>query len=299
MGGERGNATDRLTGRRALVTGGASGIGRALAMALAARGCAVAVADIDPDGARRTAAEIGPAARAHACDVSRHEEVEALAVAVEQDFGAPVDLVFANAGVMLGRPVLKATAAELDWVTGINFRGSWSTVAVFARRMIAAGGGGWLCLTASEHALGMQHAGAGLYTATKHALLGMADVLRTELPATVGISVFCPGLVATGLPLTQRLGPVAPDPAREDFAKDVQARGMDPRDAAAACLEGVGRGDFLIVTHAISARAAEARAREVADAFAAQAPMDDEAARYDVNSVIASVAAARARKKSD
>ena len=292
---DRGEGRDRFSGRRALVTGGGSGIGRSLALELADRGCAVAIADLDVEAARRVAAEIGPRARAFACDVARHDEVEALAAAVEAAFGAPVDLVFANAGVMLGRPVLKATVAEVDWVMGVNFRGSWSTLSVFARRMIASGTDGWLCLTASEHALGMQHAGAGLYTASKHALLGMADVLRAELPPAIGISVFCPGLVSTGLPLTQRLAPVPSDPAREDFAKEVQSRGMDPREAASACLDGVGRGDFLIVTHAISARAAEARARDVAGAFAAQAPMDAEASRYDVNAVIAAVAAERAR----
>lgn len=283
----------RFDTARAVVTGGASGIGRALVEALVAGGARVVVADIDGSKARDVAAAVGGGTVAAACDVSRHEDVEALARTAEESLNGVPNLVFANAGAMLGRPVLKATVDELDWIVGVNVRGAWSTLSVFARRMIAAGTEGRLCVTASEHSLGMQHAGAGLYTATKHAVLGLADVLRAELPPTVGLTVFCPGLVATDLPRTQRLGPGRGDPRREAFAEAVQARGMPPSEAAAACLAGVARGDFLVVTHAASFKAAQARAREVEAAFAAQAPWTEDADRYDVNRVIAAVAAER------
>lgn len=283
----------RIDAARAVVTGGASGIGRALTEALVARGARVVAADIDGPKVREMAAAVGGGTVAAACDVSRHDEVEALARYAEQALGGVPDLVFANAGAMLSRPVLKATVAELDWILGVNVRGAWSTLSVFARRMIAAGTEGRLCVTASEHSLGMQHAGAGLYTATKHAVLGLADVLRAELPPAIGLTVFCPGLVATDLPHTQRLGPGETDPRREAFAEAVQARGMPASDAAQACLAGVERGDFLVVTHAVSNKAAQARAREVEAAFAAQAPWTEQAERYDVNRVIADVAAER------
>jgi NAD(P)-dependent dehydrogenase (short-subunit alcohol dehydrogenase family) len=283
----------RIQGARAVVTGAASGIGRALAEGLVAGGAKAVLADIDGERARAAAAEIGGGAIGLGCDVARHDDVEALAAAAEAALGGVADVVFANAGVMLSRPVLKATPDELDWILGVNVRGVWSTLAVFARRMIATGTPGHLCITASEHALGRQHAGAGLYTATKHAVLGLADVLRAELPPSIAITVFCPGLVATGLPRTQRLGPGKLDERRAAFAEAVQARGMSAADAAAACLDGVARGDFLVVTHAVSRAAAEARAREVAAAFDAQAPWTADAARYDVNAVIAAVAAER------
>ena len=280
---------------RAVVTGGASGIGRALAEELLARGAAVMIADIDRDRVRAVAVELGSNVAAAQCDVADHAAVEALAEAAEHRLG-PVDMVFANAGVTLSGPLAEATPEEFDWVFGVNVRGVWSTVSVFARRMITAGRPGRLCITASEHALGLQHAGSGFYTASKHAVLGLAEVFRAELPSTLKVSAFCPGLVATQIHLSRshsRL-PQA-DPGQLVIGEAIMRRGMPARAVASAAVDGVLRGDFLIVTHAISALAAEARGREVAAAFAAQAPWSADAERYDVNRVVAEVLAALGR----
>jgi NAD(P)-dependent dehydrogenase (short-subunit alcohol dehydrogenase family) len=276
-----------FVGKRAVVTGGASGIGRALAYELVQRGYRVILADIDGAKAEAAAAELGPQAVGTMCDVRNHNSVRSLATYAEQELGA-VDLVFANAGVSLGGPLIEATPAEFDWIFGINVRGAWSTVAVFAQQMIMRGHRGRICVTASEHALGLQHPGAGFYTATKQALLGLTDIFRAELPPTVSISAFCPGLVSTEIHLSRRRGPRPPiDPAREAFAGEIMARGMPAREAAVAAVEGALRGDFLIVTHPGSRTAAETRFADITAAFERQAPGPPESDPYDVRAAIA------------
>jgi len=279
------------SGRRAIVTGGASGIGLAIAQGLAQRGCKVAIVDVNLSAAKSAAASLGHGVVALVCDVSKHEAVEALCGDTEAALGGIVNLVFANAGVTHGGPILKARPEEMDWVLGVNVRGVWSTLAVFGNRLIEAGLPGHLCITASEHSLGLQHAGGAFYTTSKHAVLGMAEVFRAELPASVGISVFCPGLTATNLHLSGALGPKAMTPAQQAFAGAVVGRGMDAAEVASACIAGVERGDFLIVSHPVSIIAARRRAAEVETAFAQQAPWTEDAMRYDVNTVIAAVLA--------
>jgi NAD(P)-dependent dehydrogenase (short-subunit alcohol dehydrogenase family) len=276
-----------FAGKRAVVTGGASGIGRALAHELVQRGYRVILADIDGARAEAVAAELGPQAVGTTCDVSNHRSVRSLAAYAEQELQR-VDLVFANAGVSLGGPLIEATPAEFDWIFDINVRGVWSTVAVFAQQMIRRGYPGRICVTASEHALGMQHPGAGFYTATKQAVLGLADVFRAELPPSVSISAFCPGLVSTEIHLSRRRSPRPPiDPAREAFAGEIMARGMPARQAALAAVEGVLRGDFFIVTHPSSRTAAEARFADITAAFESQTAGPPETDPYDVRAAIA------------
>ena len=278
-----------VSGSKAVVTGGASGIGRAIACELAARGAQVLIADINSARAESTAAEIGLGVIATHCDVASHDSVNALAEHADKAIGG-IDLVFANAGVSVGGGLLDATPAALDWIYGVNVRGAWNTLSVFGKRMRDSGRTGHVCLTGSEHSLGMQHAGMGLYTLTKMAVLGMADVLRAELPETISVSVLCPGLVETELYLSKRTGPLPQDPdAMLAFAQKVMARGMPAGDVGRAAVEGVERGEFMIVTHAVSLPAARRRWEEIAGAFATHAPPTSEAERYGVNAVIAAV----------
>lgn len=275
------------SGTSVTVTGAASGIGRALVEALVARGARVLAADIAREPLAALAAQLGDAVRVAVCDVADPQAVEALAARARAEFGT-VDAVFANAGVIANGPLVKSTAAQFDWIFGINARGAWATMTAFARIMLDQPTGGRICVTASEHSLGLQHAGAGLYTATKHAVLGLAEVLRAELPGTIAVSAFCPGLVATGL---GDVPPPAdlPQPGERQRAlgKAVQALGMSPAEAAAAALDGTARGDFLIVTHANSLGAARRRHEEIEAAFAAQIGPDGDADRYDVNRIVA------------
>lgn len=280
-------------GKRAVVTGAASGIGRAIAEELVARGTRVVMADIAEKPLRAATAAIGDAATAIPCDVADPAAVDRLATTAREALGG-VDLAFANAGVIANGPLLKGTAAEFDWIYAINVRGAWATMAAFGRIMARQDQGGRICVTASEHSLGLQHAGAGFYTASKHAVLGLAEVFRAELPGKVAISAFCPGLVATNLADVARPAEL-PQPSAERlaFGRAVQAQGMSAEDAARAALDGVARGDFYIVTHPNAHAAAKRRFEEIDAAFARQAPAGADADRFYVNRIVAEMLARR------
>lgn len=278
--------TYNLQDARVVITGAASGIGRALAESLAAQGARLVLADVDYERVRALAAGLDCAVAVH-CDVSDHAAIEALADAAQAELGG-IDLVFANAGTICNGPLIKSTPEEFDWLMGVNLRGAWSSLTVFARRMLAQDGGGRICVTASEHSLGVQHPGAGIYTASKQAVLALAEVLRAELAEQVGISVFCPGLVATGLADAVRPAHLPqPKDRQRELSRAVQAQGMSPAEAAEAAIAGTCRGDFLIVTHPNSLAAAQHRHAEIEQAFAAQAPADGDVARFDVNRIVA------------
>lgn len=272
--------------KRVVITGAASGIGKALAEYLAAQGARLVLSDIDAGRVKALAAGLNGAI-ALRCDVSNHASVEALAEAAQTELGG-IDLVFANAGTILNGSLVKSTPEEFDWLMGVNLRGAWSSMTVFARALLAQDEGGKICVTASEHSLGLQHSGAGIYTTSKQAVLAMAEVLRTELPRKVGISVFCPGLVSTGLADAVRPPHLRqPKDHQRELSRAVQAQGMSATEAAEAAIAGTFRGDFLIVTHPNSLAAAQIRHAEIEAAFAAQAPAGDDIGRYDVNRIVA------------
>ena len=192
-------------GRTAVITGGASGIGAALAEAMVADGGRVVIVDINKDAAEAHAARLGDAALAIACNVADVAGVEAMAGEAWNWLGG-VDL------------------AEFDVTMGVNLKGVWATARAFAARMIDADHAGHLCLTASEHALGLQHPGNGFYTASKHGVLALGDVFRAELPESIGVSVLCPGLTATHMPDTSPAATgMSADERRSDMARAVMA----------------------------------------------------------------------------
>jgi NAD(P)-dependent dehydrogenase (short-subunit alcohol dehydrogenase family) len=275
---------------RAVVTGAASGIGRAIAQELSLRGASVIVADVNDAGLAETLATLNPRCRLFRCDVSDHDQVEALAAFVQASFGG-CDLLFANAGVIAAGRYTKMRVDEADWILGVNIRGVWDTTATFARMMERQAEGGRICFTGSEHSLGFQHANAAIYTASKHAVLGLAEVLRAEAPDTLSVSIFCPGLVGTALGGGPRPDGLAPSPRNAEISARIQAKGMPPAEAARDAVDGTLRGDFYIVTHAHSIKAAERRLQEMTDAFARQAPWQRNGDRYEVNSVMAAVSA--------
>jgi NAD(P)-dependent dehydrogenase (short-subunit alcohol dehydrogenase family) len=244
------------TGRTAIVTGGASGIGRAIATALVLRGDAVTVADIDKEGADATAerlSEYGDATAA-ALDVTDPEAVEALYRSVDERYGR-LDLVFNNAGIAVGGLAEELTLDHWNRTIDVNLRGVVHGVRA-AYPIMLAQGHGHIVNTASL--AGLVPAPMMLpYTATKHAVVGMSLALRAEAATRgVRVSAVCPGFVDT--PLLDNANPGLPKTeagtqARE-FAQQVQRRLYRPEALARDVLRGVARNQALIVAPA-SARA--------------------------------------------
>ena len=185
-----------LAGRRALVTGGAQGIGRAISAALAQCGARVAIADMNLEAARTTAAEIGAVA-AIAVDVRQRSSVEqAFAETLAQLGGC--DILIANAGVSTMQHALEITDAEWDFNFDVNARGVFLANQIAARHFVAQSAG---CIvnTASLAA----KVGAPLlahYSASKFAVLGWTQALARELaPKGIRVNAVCPGFVKTGM----------------------------------------------------------------------------------------------------
>lgn len=275
----------------AVITGAGNGIGKAIALALAAEGVNVAIADIEEEAAH-TAAEqamaLGVKAIAVRTDVTREADLTALADAAWAAFGS-VELLFNNAGVgQPTKPLVKTTQADLDWVFAVNLGGVMNGIRVFGPRFIASERPCHIINTGSEHSLGFAHAYGGLYTASKHAVLGLSDVLRHEMPPHVGVSVLCPGIAETtlwkaGERRQAEYGGAAEAAPGSDAA---MRRGMPAEDVARITLKGVKAGSFIIPTHAHAIAFAETRWQEISGAFAALAPRYEGDERYDVMHII-------------
>jgi len=281
-----------LNERLVVVTGGGSGIGAFLAREAAGRGAAaVAVLDIDIDSANAVADDLAGtcASRSWQCNVSDHVQLDAVAAAVIDAFGVPA-LVCANAGVAAPFGLLLDTELAIaEWVFGVNTIGCFNTLQSFGRPMAAGDAAGWLLVTASEHSLGVPHIGGGLYTASKHAVLGLCDVLRRELPAHLGITVLCPGVTDTHLWASETRRPESfggPGEAQTATAP-IFAAGMDPATVARRALDGIEAGSFLVPTHYNTKDYADERLEEVQAAFEALASIDTR--RFDPMEIAAQV----------
>jgi len=195
---------DDLTGRVAVVTGGGSGIGRGMALGLAAEGMTVAVADIQRAKAEEVAAEIAAAggnAFAVVVDVTSPESLAAAAKEVESRAGG-VNLLCANAGV-LGRIGAAADHSIEDWeyTLSVNVLGIVKTVKAFLPALRRSAPDAHIVNTASLGGLTTEvHAPIAAYVASKYACVGFSEMLRAELaPEGIGVSVLCPGFVASNL----------------------------------------------------------------------------------------------------
>lgn len=267
--------------KNAVVTGGASGMGLEMARHIVERGGKALIVDMDRDALKLAASELGENALPVETDVSQESDVEAMADQAFEQLGR-VDLVFANAGLQFDAPLIEATPQEFDLQYGTNVKGSWMTARAFARRWIDRGEQGRICFTGSEHSFGFQHDGAGLYTGTKHAVLGLADVMRREMPESVGISVFCPGLVNTGFYASREKVGLEEDNEALRKGEKLMARGMPAFKAAGVAVEGAIMGEWLIMTHAVAREGAKERWDEIEDAFKRQAPPGSDDANYKV-----------------
>jgi NAD(P)-dependent dehydrogenase (short-subunit alcohol dehydrogenase family) len=272
-----------IKGAVVVVTGAGSGIGRGMSLAFADAGAHVVVADVVQEAAERVAAEVaarGVRGLARTVDVARRESVEALAEAAYAEFGV-VNVLCNNAGVGAMGALDQLGEGDWNWVFSVNVGGIFHGVRAFVPRMKAQGAPAHIVNTASEHALAIPSGQLAAYSATKHAVLGLSDVMRHDYAGTtIGVSVLCPGLVATQIWNAARNRPEEHGGPREMPARvgrRWERNGMDPLAVGRCVVEGVRRGDFYILTHTEVRANVEQRYRELLAAFDALAAREKQA----------------------
>ena len=244
------------SGAAAFVTGAASGIGLGIARALVKAGAKVALADIDESRLTDIVKELtdaGGTVVAIQLDVSNEEQWTAAADKAEAALG-PISILVNNAGVSAGGPLDKLTFQLWRWVMSINADAQFLGVSTFLPRFEARGGKAYIMNTSSMAGL-VPMRDVAPYVASKFASLGMTMVLRDELAGTdIGVSVLCPGSVAT------RLGKTAEEAKAKLLGQEPDARvieqntaaissGADPDKVGEQVVEAMQNGQFLIITH--------------------------------------------------
>ena len=188
----------RMKGRVALVTGAASGIGRAIALAFAAEGAQVGVADIDAAGARAVVDNMGNAGLALTMDVTREAQVEQAVAELQARFGG-VDVLVSNAGVQHIAAVVDCSFEAWRKLLAIHLDGAFLTTRACMRSMVASGKGGCLLYMGSVHSMEASALKAP-YVAAKHGILGLARAVAKEgAPHGIFSNVIAPGFVRTPL----------------------------------------------------------------------------------------------------
>jgi NAD(P)-dependent dehydrogenase (short-subunit alcohol dehydrogenase family) len=219
-----------------LITGGASGIGRALALRFAAEGArGIAVVDRDEDGAREVAGEIGAGAIAVGADVASETDIRKAVVACEERFG-DVDLLCCNAGI-LARGGVEVSNAEWQRIWDVNVMAHIVAARAVLPKMLSRGSG-YLLHTASAAGL-LSQIGSAPYAVTKHAVVALAEWLSiTHGDAGIKVSVLCPQAVRTKMTADTERGGVA------------GVDGMlEPEDVAESVVHGLRDERFLILPH--------------------------------------------------
>ena len=272
-----------VTGKTAFITGGASGMGLAMARSFAKAGMKVVIADIEQAALDAVQAEF-EASNAEfltlALDVTDRAAMAAAADAAEARFGK-VHVVCNNAGVAVGGPIDQMSYNDWDWVTRVNLDGVVNGIVTFTERIKAHGEGGHFVNTASM-AGHLSIPGLSVYTATKFAVVGISETMLADLgPHHIGVSVLCPGVVNTNIFDSDRNRPedlagtdasqllVSGLPAEEqaDRLEELRAGALDPAVVGDMVLHAIREDEFYIFTHPELQAMTDLRSNEMADAY--------------------------------
>ncbi|MEU6296644.1 SDR family oxidoreductase [Streptomyces erythrochromogenes] len=243
---------DRFGGQLVLVTGAASGIGRATAFAFAEAGARVVAVDRDAEGAARTAdmARLvgAPEAWAECVDVSDEQAMEKLAAKVAAEYGI-VDVLVNNAGIGLSGAFLDTTAEDWKKVLDVNLWGVIHGCRIFGKQMADRGQGGHIVNTASAAAY-LPSRTLPAYSTSKAAVLMLSECLRAELASkSIGVSAICPGIVNTNITATSRFAGVdqAEEKRRQERSSRLYGlRNFPPEKVADAILRAVVRNEAVV-----------------------------------------------------
>ncbi len=261
-----------FAGKTAFITGGAGGIGFAMARAFGQRGMKVAIADVEPETCAKAVETLrreGITTMGSACDVS---DRASLAEAADKTFAAfgKVHVLCNNAGVSRAGPIETIASSDWDWVIGVNLKGLVHGLQLFLPHMKAHGEDGHIVNTASVNGVSGS-ARSGPYSATKFAVVGMSEVLAAELAETpIGVSVLCPSWVRTRMLDNGRNRPARfGGPIRLDadsgnaernarYAKALES-GLDPAYVAGLVIGAIETRRLFVFTHADTRAAVEHR----------------------------------------
>ena len=275
-----------VTGKVAFITGGASGMGLAMARSFSAAGMKVAIADIEQAALDRVKAEF---AKTNAevitlkVDVTDRDAMERAAQATETAFGK-IHVVCNNAGVAVGGPLDAMSYKDWDWVMGVNLAGVINGVQTFVNRIKKHGEGGHFVNTASM-AGQMAIPGLGVYNTTKYAVVGMSETMRADLaPHNIGVSVLCPGVVTTNIFDSGRNRPEdlkgetdtaslvlttdMSDAERAERMQQIMASALDPAVVGDMVLAAIQANDPYIFTHPDLKPMVDARSAAINESFA-------------------------------
>ena len=269
-----------LQGKTAAITGAASGLGRAMALAFASEGMHVALCDVDEPGltrARDQVAAFGVKSFSMRADVAKATELEAFARDCVKELKG-IHLVCNNAGVALSGAVWENDEAEWQWLLGVNLWGVVHGVRAFAPRLIAQDEG-HIVNTASVAGL-ISPPGMGAYNVTKHAVVALSETLHHDLRergSRVGVSVLCPAYVPTAIadfekhPSTSKSAETL---AKQAMMKKAVASGkLSADDVAAAVVAAVKEERFYVLTHPKIKGAIRARMEDILDERAPRDPL--------------------------
>jgi NAD(P)-dependent dehydrogenase (short-subunit alcohol dehydrogenase family) len=262
-----------LEGKVAVVTGAASGIGLGMTEAFASRGMKVVMADVEQAALEREADRLTRAnfeVDAQLVDVSSYDSVARLADAAEARFGQ-VHVLCNNAGVSAGgpRPIWAQSPKDWDWVMGVNFWGVVNGQRAFLPRMLAHGEEGHVVNTSSI--LGLTTGPGSIYGVSKHAVARLTEGLFYDLKAAeakIGVTLLCPGMIATNIITSARnrpdeLAEGGDDPARSAVVAAMDARfkadGMAPREVGEKVVQAILDNQFYLLTHPDNMEAAKRR----------------------------------------
>jgi NAD(P)-dependent dehydrogenase (short-subunit alcohol dehydrogenase family) len=262
-----------LQGKVAVITGGASGIGRAVAEAAAEAGMKVVLADIEEAALKEAdvaMAASGADVLSVVTDVSVGSSVEELRDKALSRFGT-VHLVHNNAGVAVGGPLWTVSEADWTWVLGVNLWGVIHGIRAFVPVLLEQGEG-HVVNTASL--AGLTSPGLlGPYNVTKHSVVTLSETLYRDLEmfgSPVGVSVLCPGFVQTRIAESDRNRPSwapsaeLPQAAEfQDVVRSLVAAGIEPTDVAEKVLSAVRHNRFYIITHDDTHAMVETRMRDI------------------------------------
>lgn len=239
----------RITGRPVVITGAASGIGRALAQRLSALGSPVAIADVDEAGLEKTAAGLHGSVLTRVLDVADAADQVRFAAEVREWLPAPLAAVFNNAGVAVTSTVLDSVPADDDWLLSINFHGVVNGTRAFLPVLVEQDDGLMVNTSSVFGLCGMPYQSA--YCASKFAVRGFTDSLRQELRGTgVRAVTVHPGGITTNIARNARIrkDPQGRGRTKEQMAAQFEAVTLtSPEKAATIIHQGVERGKARIL----------------------------------------------------